>query len=373
MQFQTNLKKYLKKRSEKNWVFESPPSKRNYDFFIIIPAKAEQKYLPFLIESISKQNKKYLNDCLVVIVVNRSEEDPKEVIDNNNQTIEYLNNTPFDFELCYINASNKNNALPIKKAGVGLARKIGADLAIQHSNPSSIICYTDADVILSENYLQIIAEYYSKYNYGCAIVDFEHQKHSDEMINSNIRKYEKFLFKTANDLKSAGSPYGYVTLGSCITCTSSAYIAVGGMNKMKATEDFYFLQDLTKHFGSMNSINNKIVYPSSRISTRVYLGTGYRMKTILEGEKIDELYFSKQSFDDLKQFLLIIKESYELSINQLLDKTNDIPKLNSFLEREGIYDVWDSLINNVDYKKFTSQFHRWFDGLKTIKFLKYFS
>ena len=62
--------------------------------------------------------------------------------------------------------------------------------------------------------------------------------------------------------------------------------------------------------------------------------------------KIDELYFSKQSFDDLKQFLLIIKESYELSINQLLDKTNDIPKLNSFLEREGIYDVWDSLINN---------------------------
>ena len=79
MQFQTNLKKYLKKRSEKNWVFEKPPSKSHYDFFIIIPAKAEQEYLPFLIESISRQNKKYLNNCLVVIVVNSSEEDPKEV------------------------------------------------------------------------------------------------------------------------------------------------------------------------------------------------------------------------------------------------------------------------------------------------------
>ncbi len=373
MQFQINLKKYLKKRTEKNWALERPPAKSNYDFFIIIPAKAEQKYLPSLIESISKQHKKYLKNCLIIIVVNSSKEDLKKVIDNNNQTLQYLNNTVFDFELCYVNATTKNYALPIKKAGVGLARKIGADLALEYSNPKSILCYTDADVILSKNYLQIISEYYSKYNCGSAIVNFEHQEHSDKTINSNIRKYEKFLFKTALDLKKAGSPYGYVTLGSCITCTASAYISVGGMNRMKATEDFYFLQDLTKHFGYMNSINDKIVYPSSRISTRVYLGTGYRMKTIIEGEKIDNLYFSNQSFEDLKKFLLIIKKSYELDINQLLDKTNDIPKLNSFLEREGINDVWDSLINNVDYKKFISQFHRWFDGLKTIKFLKYFS
>ena len=53
-------------------------------------------------------------------------------------------------------------------------------------------------------------------------------------------------------------------------------------------------------------------------------------------------------------------------------RNTNITKLNSFLNREGIHDVWGSLINNVDYKKFISQFHRWFDGLKTIKFLKYF-
>ena len=47
----------------------------------------------------------------------------------------------------------------------------------------------DGNNLISENYLQIIAEYYSKYNYGCAIVDFEHQKHSDEMINSNMLAY----------------------------------------------------------------------------------------------------------------------------------------------------------------------------------------
>ena len=373
MQFQTNLKKYLKKRSEKNWILKKSPAKNNYDFFIIIPAKAEQEYLPFLIQSISKQNQKYLKNCLVIIVVNNSNEDSKEIIDNNNKTIQYLNDTTFDFELCYIDASTKKNVLPLKKAGVGLARKIGADLAIQYSHSSSILCYTDADAVLSNDYLKIIARYYDKYNCGCAIVNFRHQKHKDSIINKNIRKYEKFLFKTAEDLKNAESPYGYVSLGSCITCTSYAYISVGGMNKMKATEDFYFLQDLTKHFEHMHIINHKIVYPSSRISTRVYLGTGYRMKQIIEGEEIDGLYFSKQSFENLNRFLLIIKKSYGLNINELLNKTNDITKLNSFLNREGIHDVWGSLINNVDYKKFISQFHRWFDGLKTIKFLKYFS
>ena len=373
MQFQNNLKKYLKKRTEKRWVFNKPPSKNSYDFFIIIPAKAEQEYLPFLIKSISNQNQKYLLNCLVIIVINNSINDPKTIIINNNKTIQYLNNTLFNFELCYVDAATKNKALPKKKSGVGLARKIGGDLAIKYSKKSSILCYTDADSILSNNYLKRIAEYYNKYNCGCAIVNFEHQEHKDPIINKNIREYEKFLFKTARDLKNTGSPYGYVALGSCMTCTSYAYISVGGMNQMKATEDFYFLQELTKHFEYMHIINYKVVYPSSRISTRVYLGTGYRMKKMIEGGEIDELYFSNRSFKKLTQLLLIIKKSYGLSLNELLDKTKDIPKLNSFLEMEGIDNIWNSLINNVDYKKFISQFHRWFDGLKTIRFLKYFS
>ena len=102
-----------------------------------------------------------------------------------------------------------------------------------------------------------IDEYYSQYNCGCAIVNFEHQEHKNPIINKNIREYERFLFKTAENLQSIGSPYGYVSLGSCMTCTSHAYISVGGMNKMKATEDFYFLQELTKHFEHMHVFYQK--------------------------------------------------------------------------------------------------------------------
>ena len=71
--------------------------------------------------------------------------------------------------------------------------------------------------------------------------------------------------------------------------------------------------------------------------------------------------------------VFLLKHRTCLNVNELLDKTNDIPKLNRFLEMQRIEKVWNSLINNSDYEKFISQFHRWFDGLKTIQFLKYFS
>ena len=373
MQFEQRLAKYLRKKGQTNWTLNQDPPKNNYEIFIIIPAKAESSDLPNLLNSISKQDKDNLKKCLVIIIFNRSEQDPYEIFEDNLKSINYINSENFNFDICYVDANSDKNILPKKHAGVGLTRKIGADLILQYSSKNSIICYTDADSILSDNYLYIIKEYYNQNNCGCAVVSFSHQKHIDPIIEQNIRLYEKFLSKTAEDLKAAGSPYGYISLGSCMTCTVSGYIAIGGMNKLKATEDFYFLQELTKHFGFMHHIKNIIVFPSSRISSRVYLGTGYRMGRAKEGDNIKQLYFSNESFVYLGDFIKIIKEAYKLDIKQLLTKTNKIKGLNNFLIKNDIEKIWESLIKNVDYEKYLSQFHRWFDALKTIKFLKYFS
>ena len=368
MQFDFRLKKYLNKKAEKDWQLSIKPSKKRYDSFIIVPAKAEYENIPQLLDSIKKQSSRYLEKCLTIIVVNSSSDDSKDIINNNNQTIKYLSENVFDFDLSYIDAT-----LPLKNSGVGLSRKIGADLALDYCKESSVVCYTDADVILADNYLETIIKYYKKHQCGCAMVGFKHQKNDEPMIDKSIQEYEQFLINTAKDLKESGSPYGYVSLGSSMTCTVSGYIAVGGMNRMQATEDFYFLQELTKHFEHMNIIENELVYPSSRISSRVYLGTGYRMQQTKDGFDINELYFSDESFENLKKLLDTIKNSYLLDINQLLEKTNKIEKLNNFLNQQEINKVWGSLIKNVDEKKFIAQFHRWFDGLKTIKFLKYYS
>ena len=368
MQFDFKLKKYLNKKAEKDWQLLIRPPQKKYDSFIIVPAKAELKNIPQLLDSISNQKKDYLKKCLIIIVINSSSDDSNKIVENNNQTIKYLSDNVFNFDLSYVDAT-----LPLKNSGVGLSRKIGGDLALNYCKESSIICYTDADVILSHDYLNKIIDYYSKHDCGCAIVGFKHQKNDEPMIEKSIQDYERFLLKTAEYLKNSGSPYGYVSLGSCMTCTASGYIAVGGMNRMKATEDFYFLQELTKHFKEMNIIKNKLVYPSSRLSSRVYLGTGYRMKQSSEGFNINELYFSKDSFKNLKEMLNIIKKSYKLDLRELLIKTDKVSNLNNFLKEQGIERIWESLIKNIDENNFIPQFHRWFDGLKTIKFLKYYS
>ena len=262
MQFEERLKKYLRRKLEPNWELNKTPPQKKYDSFIIVPVKAEFSRLPLLLKSISQQNEMSLKRCLIVVVINNSLEDSKEIYNNNNKSIEYLKSVNYNFDFCYVDASSDKNMLPKKHSGVGLARKIGADLILKYAKEKSILCYTDADVLLSKYYLKTITKYYNNMNCGCAIVGFKHQNDIDSTIEKNIRKYESFLFKTAENLKKNGSPYGYVSLGSCITCTASAYISVGGMNRMKATEDFYFLQELTKHFQHMHAIKDELVYPS---------------------------------------------------------------------------------------------------------------
>lgn len=130
MQFEERLKKYLRKKSENDWSLINNPGKEKYDSFIVVPAKAELNSLPILLESISKQDSEYLKNCLVVIVFNRSVHDSKEIYNNNKQSMNYVKNINFNFDICYIDANSSNNLLPKKNAGVGLARKIGADLIL---------------------------------------------------------------------------------------------------------------------------------------------------------------------------------------------------------------------------------------------------
>ena len=56
----------------------------------------------------------------------------------------------------------------------------------------------------------------------------------------------------------------------------------------------------------------------------------------------------------------------------LIEKKNK--DLNTFLINEGINNIWLGLQASSPTKEhFIKQFHRWFDGLKTIRLLKKFS
>ena len=163
-------------------------------------------------------------------------------------------------------------------------------------------------------------------------------------------------------------------MGSTMICTSEAYTAVGGMPRKKATEDFYFLQELAKFCG-VHVIPDILVYPSSRPIGRVYLGTGFRMAQVEQGFEIESLHYSQNAFTLLQQWIALGTAAWKISLIELLEKTISQNKgLKNFLLKEGIENIWKNLQSSSPTENhFHHQFHRWFDGLKTIRFLKHFT
>ena len=72
------------------------------------------------------------------------------------------------------------------------------------------------------------------------------------------------------------------------------------------------------------------------------------------------------------------RHCHQKRLNILLKLLIDIksihPHIIDFLKIEGIETIWSKIQNNAPSElHFKKQFHRWFDGLKTIRLLKHFS
>ena len=368
------LNKYINnKLANKKWAPHKTLSNQHYDFIITIPCYDEYDYIFKTLDSINSQDKNILKNTLVSVTINNSIDEDKSIIVNNQKTYQKLLNNKYDFELIIIDAFSKNKSLKSKISGVGMARKISVDLMISYLNANSIICFIDADTIISEKYLSIIKASYNKDNWNAATVNFLHQN-DESKTKKLIREYEKFLKVTSSNIRECGSPYSYVSLGSTMICTCSAYVSVGGMNKRAAGEDFYFLQELEKFCG-VKQINDILVHPSSRYLNRLYMGTSMRLKKSLNGElDLSTLYFSESSFKILKKWIKLALSSDKKDYNALIKNINKIDsELLPFLDKINLKKAWDSIASAPSYNHFSKQFHRWFDALNIFKLLKFYT
>jgi len=371
MDYKKTVLKYKNKKFTSLGEAHKLPNKNLYKYFIIIPAFSENTYLWETLSSIEKQNKKFKNDLLVIVVINNIKNDKLEVINNNNATYKQLIASDYNFEFIAIDAYSSKHSLNKKYSGVGVARKIGMDYCINYSCQTSLLCSLDADTIISPNYLDTINKEYNKYKFQSAVVDFKHQTSNNKKINNAINEYENLLKSIARKIKNTGSPYGYVSMGSTIVCSINAYIAVGGMVAKEATEDFYFLQQLAK-YSKIHQIKNILVHPSSRVEERVYLGTGYRMTNYLQGNKFNDLYICNQGFQDLKFLYDIITNNWNLSsrvMKNLISEKNVI--IWEYLNDNSFIKALNNIKKNtINKAQFMNQFHIWFDSFKIYKFLK---
>ncbi|MBT8139492.1 MAG: hypothetical protein KJP25_06975 [Gammaproteobacteria bacterium] len=182
------------------------------------------------------------------------------------------------------------------KQGVGLARKIAADIALALYATKHLyspwLCSTDADAMLPGSYFSIQA---TLPDAAACLLPFCHQRFNPGNPTARHRAaasnayddaagveqneldytllYEKKIRQYVQGLQFAGSPYAYHALGSTLCIHALHYAAVRGFPKRNAGEDFYILNKLRKT-GDVVSLAEPTITLEARRSQRTPFGTG---------------------------------------------------------------------------------------------------
>jgi hypothetical protein len=377
---------YISKRAFNHWNLEWEEVS-GIELVVVVPAICEFENIKKLLPSLNKQSQTVLQKTVVIFVINNHVSSEQLVRDDNNQTIEFLralisNNSremqskeiiESGLRLGLIDAASEGNELDDKNAGVGLARKIGMDKALQVFDYSiegkKVIVSLDADCTVEDNYLSDIQNYFRANNSSVALVDFEHSLPVETINKISILTYEIFLRHYIVGLHFAQSPFAFHTIGSTIICDHEAYIQVGGMNTKKAAEDFYFLQKLAKHY-KVKRIVTTTVKPSARESWRVPFGTGKSMTDYLKNKKMI-FVFDPQVYVILKQWLQTFNSDLLLKPDLILDEAIKIhPELYNFLSNRSFKKDWEKILENTKTsRQLDYQRKNWFDAFETLKLI----
>jgi len=264
--------------------------------------------------------------------------------------------------------------------GVGLARKVGCDIAFYWHQLGHIdsdwVYSSDADAALPADYFERTLELPA--NTAAAVFPFSHQCGEDPVAHRATSLYELRLHHYVLGLEYAGSPYAYHTLGSCLAIKQHCYAQVRGFPKRAGGEDFYFLNKAAKT-GAIARLTGRCIGLESRVSERVPFGTGPAVARILEGDTLTEqpLFYHPQCFEALRACLNAIPELRNPSSRNIADIFADIslPTALASASSKALLEMgFDDAIDHCrrqgkSDEQFLSQFHQWFDGFRTLKFI----
>jgi hypothetical protein len=370
---------YLAKRAESGpWRVNDHPG-QTFAGAIVIPSLAESVNLPQTLESLSRNRAELLDRHLILIVVNQRADASAEETANNLTTLSLLPQWQQQYRLKnlrWIDAATPGRELPPRQ-GVGLARKIGLDLALSfldYRNSDPLLICLDADTLVQPDYIAALSGHFAAASAGGAVIPYRHRPATDQPGQSAIDRYELFLRLYVLGLGLAGSPYAFHTVGSAMACRASAYVASGGMNRRLAGEDFYFLQQVHKTSG-VSTLTGTIVHPSPRSSHRVPFGTGRSVGDMLSQGEQRLLFYHPAVFAIVGEWLNYMGERKEDGTASLLEGAVKIsPALYDYLEQAGFPAAWENLrSNNREPVKLMTAFHGWFDAFRTMRLIHHLS
>lgn len=348
---------YLERYAWKGSLFPDFIPDKDLELIVVIPVYKEHN----LLQALASLNRcdKPTGNVLIIVLINESEIEHEETRKINQTCESELKDYNSRFELLY-----SYQQLPAKKAGVGLARKIGMDEAVrifEGQNRDGVIVCFDADCICQKNYLIEIEKHFLNKKTKAGIVFYEHLLKGQN--HTAILNYELYLRYYIDAIRYTGFPFGHQTLGSCIVVISSTYQAEGGMNTRKAGEDFYFLNKIIP-LGGFVEINETTIYPSDRVSDRVPFGTGKAVQQLLDTSNTYEVYHPN-SFEDLKQLFVKVRNFWDDDLQSIPVTVHSFFDGNFQIEIEKIKNQTTSLEN------FTQRFYLWFDAFRILKFVHF--
>ena len=330
----------------------------------MIPSYNEVSLLPTL-QSIEQNNSRYPFE--VIILFNNSDVAEDAIKSVNLNAYQEILNSTFSFNCLPIYVDD----IPVKQAGVGLARKIGMDDAAERFksiDKNGIIACLDADCTVADNYIDTIVEFFEReLHLAAANIHYEHPFPEDDATKQSIIDYELHLRYHIDFQKWLGLPYAYQTVGSSMAVKSIDYTKQGGMNKRKAGEDFYFIHKFAA-IERLGEIKHTTVFPSARISHRVPFGTGKAIFDMSEGKDFGTYHY--QSYLALEHLIDQLEEIYNKNLS--IDALKLHAGLKTYLHSQGINSVLNEIrLHTSDWNAFRKRFYQWFNAFRLMKYLHF--
>lgn len=358
------------------------PSQQHYEHTLIIPAYNET---PVFLQNLKTR---FAPRCatLFIVVINQPDDDHDTT--NNNQLFRWAmssgkvvweadNMWLLDWaengsSLLLVDRFRDGRHIP-RRQGVGLARKIGCDLAVQFAAlgllRSTWLYSTDADASLPDDYFsrtQHIA------GASAATFPFTHSVDNSPLGKAQYL-YEQSLHYYVDGLRWAGSPYGFHTIGSCLAIDIDTYCQVRGFPPRAGGEDFYLLNKAAK-INAVATLPGEPIRLALRKSARVPFGTGPAVNKIaaLTDPELEYRGYDPRGFLHLRELLQHFRELWRYRQRP----ENWLSALPSATTTALTALGFDAFTNHLVKQANTPeqcerQIPQWFDGFRTLKFIRH--
>lgn len=368
------LQRYLEKQALHPPLLD-PLLFSSIETIVVIPALMED-HLESCLLSIAKNENIDFSKLAVICLLNYKEHYAEErlVQDFYESQLKALNT--LESALPYTLSILGPMELKGKNAGVGMARKILMDEAIQifcyWKKSNGIIINLDGDCLVSSHYLSKIRDYYNYENAKPTVsIGFKHRFDGLSTTEEEAgRIYEFHLNEYIRKQKKYGYAFAFHTLGSCFAVQAEAYCRQGGMNQKQAGEDFYFLHKFSL-LDLLGEIDEALVYPLARVSDRVPFGTGRAVGQIVNG-KVWTSYNEEaiKLFVHLSQDIDSYYEANDGRFSEFMDRLES--PLRIFLENAQLDQALkENRQNTADFTSFKKRMKRYFSPFLLMKWLHF--